>query len=335
MEGWVCLLKPDFYVGYAGAMPLNDRLKMRHLRTLLAIAEQGSLVRAANTLNISQPAVTKTLTELEVITGQLLFERSPKGVTLTAAGRVLVRHAGAGLRTIHDGLSNLSNPDEADAPTLVIGASPNLGAALVAPALVRFAALWPQARLAVRTGYTAQLISALKQGALDMVVGRLAEPSAMQGLSFEHLYTEPLLLVVRPGHELAALSCIDPVLLYRYRLILPDTNTSVREAANRFFMSLGGGLPMHIIETNDLFFGKSYVLQSDAVWCIAMGGIENDLVQGTVVRLPIDTRGTEGPVGVSLRVENTPSEALVQVLDEIRMSAAARFGAMARLKPLR
>lgn len=316
-------------------MPLNDRLKMRHFRTLLAIAEQGSLVRAAKALNISQPAVTKTLTELEDITAQLLFERSPKGVTLTAAGRILVRHAGAGLRTIHDGLSSLSSHEEGDAPTLVIGALPNVGATVVAPALVRFAAVWPQARLTVRAGYNAPLISALKQGTLDMVVGRLAEPSAMQGLSFEHLYTEPLLLVVRPGHELARLSSIHPDLLYRYRLVLPDASTSVREAANRFFMTLGGGLPRHTIDTIDLSFGRSYVLQSDAVWCIPLGAIENDLQQGTVVRLPIDTRGTEGPVGVTLRVEHTPSEALLQVLDEIRISAAARMGSMARLNTLR
>jgi LysR family pca operon transcriptional activator len=261
----------------------------------------------------------------------LLFERSPKGVTLTAAGRILVRHAGAGLRTIHDGLSSLSIHEEGDAPTLVIGALPNVGATVVAPALVRFAAVWPQARLTVRAGYNAPLISALKQGALDMVVGRLAEPSAMQGLSFEHLYTEPLLLVVRPGHELARLSSIHPDLLYRYRLVLPDASTSVREAANRFFMTLGGGLPRHTIDTIDLSFGRSYVLQSDAVWCIPLGAIENDLQQGTVVRLPIDTRGTEGPVGVTLRVEHTPSEALLQVLVEIRISAAARMGSMARL----
>ena len=71
-------------------MPLKDRLKMRHLRTLVAIAEHGSLVRAAKALSISQPAVTKTLAELEDIAGHRLFERSPKGVTLTGAGQILV-----------------------------------------------------------------------------------------------------------------------------------------------------------------------------------------------------------------------------------------------------
>ena len=316
-------------------MPFNDRLKMRHLRTLVAVAEHGSLVRAAKALSISQPAVTKTLAELEDIAGHRLCERTPKGVTLTAAGQILVKHTGSGLRAIQDGLSSLSSEEEGEAPALVIGALPNVGATVLAPALVRFAAAVPRARVSVRTGSNAQLIAALKQGVLDMVIGRLAEPSDMQGLSFEHLYSEPLLLVVRPGHELARLSSIHPDLLYRYRLVLPDASTSVREAANRFFMTLGGGLPRHTIDTIDLSFGRSYVLQSDAVWCIPLGAIENDLQQGTVVRLPIDTRGTEGPVGVTLRVEHTPSEALLQVLDEIRISAAARMGSMARLNTLR
>ena len=101
-------------------MPLKDRLKMRHLRTLVAIAEHGSLVRAAKALSISQPAVTKTLAELEDIAGHRLFERSPKGVTLTGAGQILVRHTGSGLRAIHDGLSSLSAEEEGEAPAVVI-----------------------------------------------------------------------------------------------------------------------------------------------------------------------------------------------------------------------
>jgi len=211
-------------------MPFKDRLKMRHLRTLVAIAEHGSLVRAAKALNVSQPAVTKTLAELEDIAGHRLFERTPKGVNLTGAGQILVRHTGSGLRAIHDGLSSLSAEEEGEAPALVIGALPNVGATVLAPALVRFATSAPRARVSVRTGSNAQLIAALKQGVLDMVIGRLAEPSDMQGLIFEHLYNEPLLLVVRPGHALSLLKEIDPALLDSYRLVLPDAGTRAREA---------------------------------------------------------------------------------------------------------
>jgi LysR family pca operon transcriptional activator len=137
-------------------MPFQDNLKMRHLRTLVTIAEHGSLVLAAKALSVTQPAVTKTLAELEEIVGHQLFERSSKGVTLTPAGRILVRHTGAGLRAINDGLSSVSASEEAQAPTLMIGALPNVGATVLAPALIRFAALWPRARVTLRTGSNAQ-----------------------------------------------------------------------------------------------------------------------------------------------------------------------------------
>lgn len=314
-------------------MPFNDRLKMRHLRTLVAVAEHGSLVRAAAALSISQPAVTKTLAELEDIAGHRLFERTPKGVTLTAAGQILVKHTGSGLRAIQDGLSSLSSEEEGEAPALVIGALPNVGATVLAPALVRFAAAVPRARVSVRTGSNAQLIAALKQGVLDMVIGRLAEPSDMQGLSFAHLYSERLLMVVRPGHGLALLPKIDPALLNGYRLVLPDAGTRAREAADRFFMAVGSGLPLRTIETIDLSFGRSYVLHSDAVWFVPLGAIENDLQQGTLVLLNIDTSATEGPVGLTLRVDHPSSESIQRVCDEIRRSASERFGGL--VKPLK
>ena len=77
-----------------------DRLKLRHLNALVAVSEHGTLVRAADALSITQPAVSKTLAELENIVGRALLERTPRGVKLTPAGRVLLRYAGSSLRTL-------------------------------------------------------------------------------------------------------------------------------------------------------------------------------------------------------------------------------------------
>jgi LysR family pca operon transcriptional activator len=308
-------------------MANTDRLKIRHLRALVAVAEQGTLVRAADVLSITQPAVSKTLAELEDIVGRRLLERTPKGVTLTAAGRVLLRHAGASLRTLSEGLDSLAAEQEGEVPAFLIGALPNVAATVLPPALLRFAAATPRARLTVRTGSNANLIAALRQGVLDLVIGRLAEPSDMQGLSFEQLYTEPLVLVVRADHPLAGRRRVEPALLRQHRLVLPDAGTRVREAADRFFVSSGMGLPVQTLETIDLAFGRSYVLQSDAVWFVPLGAIENDLRQGTVARLPIDTRITEGPVGLTRRVDRVPSQALQELVEEIRRSAAQRLQA--------
>lgn len=306
-------------------MAITDRLKIRHLRALVAVAEQGTLVRAADVLAVTQPAVSKTLAELEGIVGRRLLERTPRGVVLTAAGRVLLRHAGASLRTLSEGLDSLAADHEGEMPAVLVGALPNVAVTVLPAALLRFAEGTPRARVTVRTGSNAQLIAALRQGALDVVIGRLAEPSDMQGLSFEQLYTEPLLLVVRPEHPLAGSRRIEPEDLRRHRLVLPDAGTRVREAADRFFVSSGMGLPVHTLETIDLSFGRSYVLQSDAVWFVPLGAIENDLRQGNFTRLPIDTTITEGPVGLTRRVDRPPSDALQDLIEEIRESASARL----------
>ena len=111
--------------------------------------------------------------------------------------------------------------------------------------------------------------------------------------------------------------------------MLPDAGTRVREAADRFFVSSGMGLPVRTIETIDIAFVRSYVLQSDAVWFVPLGAIENDLRQGTFVRLPVDTQITEGPVGLTRRVDRVSSDALEGLMQEIRSSAAERLRAQA------
>lgn len=307
-------------------MPATDRLKLRHLQGLVAVAENGSLVRAAAALSITQPAVSKMLAELEDIVGQRLVDRTRQGVVLTAPGRTLLRYAGSSLRTLREGLDSIARAGAGDAAWLRIGALPNVAATVLPAALLAFADAHPRARVHVRTGSNAQLIALLRQGELDLVVGRMGEPSDMASLSFEQLYTEVLVFVVRPGHPLARRRHVDPAVLLRWRLVLPDAGTRVREAADRFFMTSGLGLPDPPVETIDVSFGRSFVQQSDAVWCVPMGAVAQDLQRGRLSRLKIDTSVTAGPVGLTLRADRKPAAELIEVIDAIRRSAALPAG---------
>src|ERR1700753_1287009 len=105
-----------------------DRLKMQHLRTFLAIAESGSLVRAAGKLSVTQPAVTKILAELEAEIGQALVERTRRGIVLTTSGHILLSYATRSLRTLQEGLDSVAETQRADAPVIRSGALPNVGA---------------------------------------------------------------------------------------------------------------------------------------------------------------------------------------------------------------
>lgn len=87
------------------------------------------------------------------------------------------------------------------------------------------------------------------------------------------------------------------------------------------------GLASETIETIDVSFGRSYVLRSNAVWCVPLGVVETDLSEGALVRLPVDTRMTEGPVGLTQRVDRLPSDAMSRLVQEIRQTALDRLNA--------
>src|SRR5690606_17543457 len=150
-----------------------------------------------------------------------------KGIELSTAGRILVRYAGSSVRTLREGLDSIAQDRSAEAPVIVIGALPNVAATVLPPAILRFAADVPQARLRVRTGSNAYLIGLLRQGDLDIVIGRLTEPADMQGLSFEYLYSEAVVFTVRPGHPLLSMPRITLPMLAAYRMVLPDAGTRV------------------------------------------------------------------------------------------------------------
>ncbi|HUY03211.1 MAG TPA: pca operon transcription factor PcaQ [Rhodocyclaceae bacterium] len=300
------------------------RLKLRHLHVLLAIAQHGGVSRAARALAITQPAVTKSLAELEDIVGQRLLERTRKGIELSPSGRILVRYAGSSVHALQEGLDSIAQARSADAPIIDIGALPNVAATVLPHALQRFIADLPQARVRVRTGSNSYLVNLLRQGDLDVVIGRLPEPADMHGLSFEYLFSEPVVFTVRPDHPLLKQARITLAMLMAYRMVLPDAGTQARVAADQFLITAGLGQVPHIIETIDVSFGRSFVLRTDAVWLAPMGVVKTDVQHGTLVCLPLDTQSSAGPVGLSLRADCPPSDALQCLLTEVRKAASER-----------
>src|SRR5690349_18677246 len=183
-------------------MPDRDatlaRIRLRHLQCFLAVAQHGNLRRAALALSITQPAVTKTLNELEQMLGATLFVRGRKGATLTPEAEVFLPHASASVAALTRAVDSVAGaPGEAP---LRIGMLPTLAPAFMPGVLRRYAVQRPQAALRLHTGRNQQLVQALRHRELDVVVGRLSDPDAMLGVTFEHLYAELVGVVMRGGH---------------------------------------------------------------------------------------------------------------------------------------
>ncbi|MBV8627410.1 MAG: pca operon transcription factor PcaQ, partial [Paraburkholderia sp.] len=268
----------------------DGRVKFRHLQCFLAVAQMGSVQQAAESLSVTQPAVSKTIAELELVLGVKLFERGRHGAVPTREGQLFMPHASACVSALRQGVALLARDEGAVAATLDIGVLPTVATALLPAALRHFAKEWPRVSVRLVTGANTELLDRLKTGAISFAVGRLADPERMVGLSFEQLYNEPLAVVVRSGHPLAEGAGL-PAQLAAYPLVLPPFGTLIRQAADSLLAAWGAAPLSAFVELLSVSVGRALALENDAVWFVPAGAVEYDLRRGTLVRLPLPSAG--------------------------------------------
>ncbi|CAG0985721.1 MAG: pca operon transcription factor PcaQ [Rhizobiaceae bacterium] len=293
------------------------QIKFRHVRTFLEVARTAAIGKAAAVLNVSQPAVTRTIRELEEALGAAVIEPDGRGIRLTAAGEAFRRHAGASVAALRQGVDAVRAAGaEAEKPVRA-GALPTVSARVMPAAVRRYLAEMPAGRLKIVTGENAVLLDQLASGGLDLVVGRLASPERMVGFTFEHLYSEQVLFVVRAGHPLLDRSPFDVAEMAKFPLVMPTATAIIRPFVERFLIAHGLPDPGARIESVSDSFGRVFVRDSDAVWAISEGVVIGDIASGALAALPIDTSETRGAVGITLRAdaERTPQiQALIRAI---------------------
>ncbi len=284
---------------------IDRRIKFRHVQCFVEIARQRSLKRAADRLFLTQPAISKTLKELEDILGAQLLTRSRAGVTLTREGDVFLQFAEMSVGALQQGIDGVGQVGATGGQTLNVGALPSVAAWLLPVVVREMAEVAPDVVLRVSDGPHAYLVDRLRQGALDLVIGRLGAPETMQQLSFTQLYNEHVEIVVRPGHSILE----DPRLerIAEWPVVYPSPGSAILPLVERFLIANGMGDLPRKIETVSGAFGRVHVRNSDAVWIISAGVVANELAEGRLVRLPIDTTLTRGPVGLMARPDEDPS----------------------------
>lgn len=299
---------------------LSARIKLRHLQAFLEIARQRSFARAAERLSISQPGISKTIRELEDTLAVSLFERTPLGVSLTQAGLTLLRHAGPALRALEEGVDALQAVQKG-AHWLRVGALSTVESRLLPEALRRWQLNTATEQGAqVVTGTSAFLLSRLRRGELDVVVGRMTEARDIHDLSFEHLYYERLQLVVRNGHPLLADQALSSQSLCAYPWIVPPPQTTLRHQVDSFCVRQAITLPAQRIETLSLALGQAYALTGDAIWVAPEEAVCATLKRGELCELALPLELYGGSVGLCTNRSLHPSfaaEAFCEMLREV------------------
>ncbi|ECS4195662.1 LysR family transcriptional regulator [Salmonella enterica subsp. enterica serovar 4,[5],12:i:-] len=297
----------------------SQRIRLRHLHTFVAVAQQGTLGRAAETLNLSQPTLSKTLNELEQLTGTRLFERGRLGAQLTVPGEQFLTHAVKVLDALNTAGQALNRKEDASADVVRVGALPTAALGILPAAIGRFHQQQKSTSLQVATMNNTMLLAGLKSGEIDLGIGRMSDPELMGGLNYELLFLESLKLVVRPGHPLLQ-ETITLSRVMEWPVVVSPKGTVPRQNAEALLQSQGCKMPAGCIETLSASLSRQLTVDYDYVWFVPSGAVKEDLRQATLVSLPVPTQSAGEPIGILTRVDIPLSTGAQMLIAAIRKS---------------
>ena len=241
-------------------------LKMRHLQMLVALDDLRHQGKVAAFMNVTQPALSKAMAELQAGLGHQVFERTGRGLRPTAYGEGLIRHARRILQDLSEAGEELHALATGTSRKLRVGALPASASWLVPRALVLFKEASPKSSIAVREATMDILLNELRLGNLDLVVGTL--PTRQMGADLEEtpLFDDATSLVARTQHPLAV-SKSPPTWakLAEYPWVLPPHDSLLRQPLLVAFASYGVEPPMNFVESLSLNVTLNYLQSSSAI----------------------------------------------------------------------
>ncbi|API54375.1 LysR family transcriptional regulator [Rhizobium leguminosarum] len=211
---------------------------LRQVQYFVAVAEQGSVTRAAQNLSISQSSVTEALKELETDLGVELFERHPRGLTITHNGHQFLRHATKILASVSDARASFSGQQSALSGTLNIGVTSLVAGYVLSDLLARYRRACPGIEVSAIEDNGGYLEHLLVGGELDvavMVISNLRDRMALQA---EILETSPYRLWLPMGHPLVSADIISVADIAREPLIMLTVD-EIEENTGKLLSALG------------------------------------------------------------------------------------------------
>jgi DNA-binding transcriptional LysR family regulator len=181
-------------------------MEIHQLRYFVAVAEEGSFSRAAARVRVAQPSLSQQIRKLEAEVGQPLFDRLPRSVVLTEAGRCLIEYARQILASIGDARRCVDELKGKIAGNVAVGAIPTIAPYVLPELVVTFQQHYPDVTLHIVEDVTAGIVRRIEAGELDVALASTCQKSP--SLRIEPIGVEPLLALVPEAHSLAKQSVI-------------------------------------------------------------------------------------------------------------------------------
>ncbi|KFL29875.1 hypothetical protein JP75_18430 [Devosia riboflavina] len=276
------------------------RLRFRQLQLISVLGRTHNLNAAARQLVMTQPAATKMLQEVEDIIGSNLFERLPRGMRPTEAGNLAVEYSHRAIDEAIRFLDDARVLREGGQGVLQVGSIMSAARSVVPTAIAAMKAARPMLTIRLMTGTSDQLVVALLQHRINLVIGQRSETTSY-ATNFHPLASEALTVFVSPDNPLAfAGGDIERMLDTPW--VLQPITSPLRLAMERYFDGIGRH-PGNIVETTSVYATIELVRQNGMVSVLANDIVAPEVGSGRIVGLPLEIHSERIQYGIITRAD--------------------------------
>jgi DNA-binding transcriptional LysR family regulator len=278
--------------------PIERRLKLHDVRALMSVAQAGSMSKAAEHLGTAQPALSRSIAELEHALGVRLLDRSPRGVVPTAYGRALIKRGIAVFEELRQGVKDIEFLNDPAAGELRIGTTEAIAAGPVAVVIDRLLRQYPRISVHLTTGLVEKLCEDLTLRKIEIGIARLSEPIHDPHLAVEILFNDPYVVAAGPQNPWTRRRRVQLAdLVNEPWVLLPFDSHSGAMIADSFRAS-GHEPPRATVFTQSLNMRNTLLATGRYLSVLPRYSLRLRGANAALKALPVELPGTLRPIGI-------------------------------------
>lgn len=297
---------------------IRANLKPKHLQLLVALDDLRNLGKVAASLNVTQPAISLALGELEKGLGTKLFERTARGVNPNIYGECMIRQARVVLGSLAQARDELRALLSGASGKTTLGALPAMTPSLVPKALALLKERTPGTTVLIHESSMDTLLPELRRGTIDLIVGRLLNNRhSADDLSERALFEGASTVVVGASHPLAKRKRLHWDDLADFPWVLPPVGSIPREPLESAFQQHGLAMPSNTIETLSNHVILTYLQSTRAIGVMSKVVAHHYRDLGLMAVLPLHLPNVLRPIGLTWRKDSVLSPATLQLMQAL------------------
>ena len=295
-----------------------------HLSTLVEVSNYKNIPYAAQQIGVTEPVIYRSLRELEDIIHTNIFHRGTD-FTSTVAGEILVRRAKlifAELRHMHDEIHQYSGRM---AGRIVVGTLPSSRTILVPRVISQMSEQYPDLKFAMIDEPYDNMISRLRCGDIDVIVGSARDTSHLQDVEEETLFDEPVSILAKSKHPISRKGRPSIADLAKESWVLPRKGTPSRDYFDALFRDSDIEPPSDYVETDSLIATRSLLTENNRLTIISPNRAYFELQIGLLETVPFDTSSMTFKFGYTIRKQAALSPGISEFIDKLKKLGEDEF----------